>query len=61
VSNTNFHNGDRIIALAALGRGVTKGTKGVVTHVAFHHGLLTIRFDNGAQIQAVRLHQVAHA
>jgi hypothetical protein len=57
----NFSDGDRVIALVALGRGVNKGTKGVVTHVSFHHGLLTVRFDNGARIETVRLHQVSHA
>jgi hypothetical protein len=59
--STNFNDGDRVIALVPLGNGVTKGTKGVVTHVSFHHGLLTVRFDNRAEIRAVRLHQVAHA
>jgi hypothetical protein len=59
--STNFNDGDRVIALVPLGKSVVKGTKGVVTHVSFHHGLLTVHFDNGAEIQAVRLHQVAHA
>ena len=59
--SSNFSDGDRVVALVALGRGVGEGTRGVVTHVAFHHGLLTVRFDNGAEIQAVRLHQVTHA
>jgi hypothetical protein len=59
--STNFHDGDRVVALVSLGKGVNQGTKGRVTHVSFHHGLLAVRFDNGAEIQAVRLHQVAHA
>ncbi len=59
--SANFSDGDRVIAVTGLGRGVGKGAKGVVIHVSVFHGLLTVRFDNGANIEAVRLHQVAHA
>lgn len=57
----NFNEGDRVIAVTNLGTGASQGTKGVVTHVAFHHGLLTVRFDTGKEVQVVRLHQVSHA
>ena len=36
----NFNEGDRVIAVENLGTGASKGTKGVVTHVAFQ-ALLT--------------------
>ncbi|MEU2869731.1 hypothetical protein ABZ769_11040 [Streptomyces olivoreticuli] len=59
--SSNFNPGDRVIATEALGRGVGKGTKGVVTHESTFHGLLAVRFENGSEIQAVKLHQVEHA
>ena len=57
----NFNEGDRVIAVENFGTGASKGTKGVVTHVAFHHGLLAVRFDTGKEVQAVRYHQVSRA
>ncbi|MGA5134996.1 hypothetical protein ACPCTO_34955 [Streptomyces olivoreticuli] len=59
--NRNFAPGDRVIAVVALGHGVNKGTRGVVTHVSTFHGLLIIRFENGSEIKAVKLNQVVHA
>lgn len=57
----NLNNGDRVIATVDLGSGAGKGTKGVVTHVSIHHGLVTVRFETGKEVQAVKLHQVARA
>ena len=56
----NFNEGDRVIAVVNLGHGVNQGTKGVVTHVSTFHGLLSVRFENGALIDGVRMEQVGH-
>jgi hypothetical protein len=57
----NFVVGDQVTALVDLGRGVTKGTRGTVTSVSLFHGLVTIRFSNGAEVPSVKLHQITHA
>jgi hypothetical protein len=57
----NFNDGDRVIAIVDLGSGAGKGTKGTVTHVSTFHGLVTVRFDSGKEVAAVKLHQIARA
>lgn len=56
----NFNQGDQVIAVVNLGHGVNPGTKGVVTHVSTFHGTVTVRFENGAKIEGVRMEKVAH-
>ena len=57
----NFNEGDRVISVADLGHGVNPGAKGTITHVSTFHGLVTVRFENGAEIQGVKMEQVEHA
>lgn len=58
---SNFSIGDQVIALVDLGSGVKRGTHGTVTSVSVFHGHATVRFTNGAQVSAIKLHQIAHA
>jgi hypothetical protein len=56
----NFNEGDSVIAVASLGHGVNPGSNGIITHVSTFHGLVTVRFENGAEIQGVKMEQVEH-
>jgi hypothetical protein len=58
---SNINEGDRVSTTADLGSGAGNGTKGTVTHVSTFHGLATVRFDTGKEVQGVKLSYLRHA